>query len=277
LNPSAAERIYRHPVPVRLFHWGNALCVVILLMSGMQIFNAYPRLHWGDVGYAQMPAILEITGTGTKEDPTSWVQIGSHRIYTTGFLGVPQEAPFVGVTNWAFPTWMTLPSGVLELGYGRGWHFLAAWMFAFNLAWYWAYVWISGRAQRELLPTRAQFRVRAILHDLWHHIRLKRHTGAQARHYNFLQRLTYLFVMFVLLPTQVLSGMILSNAAVTIFPGLIDLFGGRQSARTIHFIVAMSLLLFLLIHVFQVFVAGVVNEMRSMITGYFEIPREPNK
>ena len=116
----ATERIYRHSLAVRLFHWVNALSFVILLMSGLQIFGAYPRLHWGDVGYAGMPAIFEITGTGTLDDPRSWIQIGSHRIYTTGFLGVPKAAPYVGVMNWAFPPWMTLPSGVLALGYGRG-------------------------------------------------------------------------------------------------------------------------------------------------------------
>lgn len=287
-----SERIYRHPLAVRLFHWINALCFVILLMSGLQIFNAYSRLHWGDVGYdggdvqgmgdhqltgRGLPAIFEITGTGTMEDPTSWVQIGSHRIYTTGFLGVPHLAPPFGVWNLAFPPWMTLPSGVVAVSYGRGWHFLFAWILLFNLGWYWIYAWSSGRVKRVLLPTRAQFRLKAILHDLWHHVRLKRHTGVEAQHYNFLQRLAYLFVLFVLLPNQILSGMALSNSAVAIFPWLIDLFHGRQTARTLHFIGAMSLLLFLFIHVFQVFVAGFVNEMRSMITGHFIITRERDK
>jgi thiosulfate reductase cytochrome b subunit len=270
----ATQRVYRHSLAVRLFHWVNALCFVILLMSGLQIFAAYPRLHWGDTGYAGMPAIFEITGAGTLDDPRSWIQIGSHRIYTTGFLGVPKVAPYLGVTNWAFPPWMTLPSGVLALGYGRGWHFLTAWIFSFNLGWYWTYAWCSGRVKRELLPTRAQLRLRAILHDLWHHARLKRHTGLAARHYNFLQRLAYLFVLFVLLPNQILSGMTLSNTAVAVFPWLIALFDGRQSARTLHFIGAMLLLLFLLIHIFQVFVAGFMNEIRSMITGHFIITRE---
>jgi thiosulfate reductase cytochrome b subunit len=273
----APVSIYRHPLPIRIFHWLNALSFVLLLMSGLQIFDAYPRLHWGDVGYAGMPAIFEITGRGSLEDRTSWVQIGTHRIYTTGFLGIPQDAPFIGVTNWAFPTWMTLPSGVLELGRGRGWHFLTLWIFTANLCGYLAYGLISGRFRRELLPRRRQLHPAAVLRDVWMHLRLKHSTGEAAAHYNLLQKLAYILVLFVFLPMQVLSGMTMSNTAVTIFPWLIELFGGRQTARTLHFIVAMLLVLFVCVHLFQAFVAGIVNEVRSMITGHFFIPQGTRK
>jgi len=270
------ERIYRHALPVRAFHWINATCIIVLLMSGLQIFGAYPRLHWGNVGYDGMPAVFEITGAGSMEDPTSWVQIGSHRIYTTGFLGVPAQTS-AGLMNWAFPGWMTIPQGVLALGYARGWHFLVAWILSFNLGWYWAYAYFSGRLKKELLPTREQCHVILICHDVWGHICLKRHSGPNARHYNFLQRLAYLSVLVVLLPNQILSGMTMSNTAVAIFPWLIELYGGRQSARTLHFIGAMLLLAFLFIHIFQIFVAGFKNEMRSIITGYFVVNRERNE
>jgi thiosulfate reductase cytochrome b subunit len=263
--------VYRHPLPVRLFHWINAISFVLLLMSGLQIFNAHPRLYWGDVGYQGMPAVFEITGTGTLADPTSWVQIGSLRLYTTGFLGIPHDAPFIGVTNWAFPTWMTLPSAVLDLGRGRGWHFLMIWIFAANLGGYLVYGLASGRFKRELLPRLAQLRPAAILQDVWMHLRLRRATGEEARQYNLLQRLAYGVVIFFLLPIQVLSGMTMSNSGVAIFPWLIDLFGGRQTARTVHFIAAMLLVLFVGVHLFQVVVSGIANEVRSMITGYFVI------
>jgi thiosulfate reductase cytochrome b subunit len=269
--------VYRHPLPVRIFHWVNALSFVLLLMSGLQIFNSYPRLYWGDVGYVGMPPIFEISGkaslTGSLTDRESWIQIGERRIYTTGVLGIPKDAPFIGVMNWAFPTWMTLPPGVFALGRARGWHFLVFWIFAANLAWYAAYGLLSGRFRREFLPRRAELRPTAVSRQLWMHLRLKRSTGEEARHYNLLQKLSYIVVVFVLMPTQVLSGMTLSNSALAVFPWLIDLFGGRQSARTIHFIVSMLLLLFVCVHVFQAFVAGIVNEMRSMTTGYFVIPR----
>ena len=267
------ERIYRHPVAVRVYHWVQALCFVLLLMSGLQIFNAYPRLHWGATGYAGMPAIFEIAGSGTLQDRRSWIDVGSQRLYTTGLLGVPHELPFEGVVNVAFPPVMILPSRPGALGYGRGWHFLAAWIFAFNLGWYLTYAVCSGRVCRELWPTERQMRWRAALRDLWQHMLLRRETGKEARHYNLLQKLSYLTVLFILLPTQILSGMTMSNTALAVFPWLLTIFEGRQSARTVHFVIAICLACFLLVHIFQVFVAGFVSEMRSMITGYFEVPK----
>jgi thiosulfate reductase cytochrome b subunit len=271
---NGSKRVYRHSLAVRIFHWLNALCFMLLLMSGLQIFNAYPRLHWGAAGYAKTPAIFEITGSGSLQDRTSWLQVGSYRIYTSGFLGVPHETPVEGVKNMAFPGWMTLPSGLGELGYGRGWHFLAAWIFAFNLTWYLPYTFVSGRFSASLLPTLKQLRPAAIIQDLWAHLRLRRHTGPEAAHYNLLQKIAYLSV-YALLPLQILSGMTLSNSALAVCPWLLDLFGGRQSARTAHFIVAFLLLAFLLIHLFQVFLNGFTNHMRSMITGYHHTEEAP--
>ena len=94
------------------------------------------------------------------------------------------------------------------------------------------------------------------------------------RRYNLLQKLTYIVVIFILLPTMVLTGLTMSNAFTAVFPQLFDLFGGRQSARTIHFLAASALVLFVIIHIIQLFVAGFFNEMRSMITGRFKILRE---
>jgi thiosulfate reductase cytochrome b subunit len=271
---SAGDVIYRHPIPVRIFHWVNALCFVLLLMSGLQIFNSYPHLYWGDVGYEGMTPVFEITGEASLTDRTSWVQIGRYRIPTTGVLGIPTNAPFIGVTNWAFPTWMTLPPGIFALGRGRGWHFLVFWIFAANLVWYLPYGLLTGRFRREFMPRRAELHPKAVRRQLSMHLRLRHTTGDEARHYNLLQKLSYVAVVFVLMPVQILSGITLSNTGLAIFPWLITLFDGRQSARTVHFVGAMLLLLFVLVHVFQMFVAGVVNELRSMITGYFVIPRE---
>ena len=89
-----------------------------------------------------------------------------------------------------------------------------------------------------------------------------------------MQKLSYLFVIFVLIPALVLSGLTMSNAMTAAFPDLFALFGGRQSARSIHFLSAMLLVLFVLVHVFQVFVSGFFNLMRSMITGRFAVDRE---
>jgi thiosulfate reductase cytochrome b subunit len=118
---------------------------------------------------------------------------------------------------------------------------------------------------------RTELDPRSIGREIWPHLRLKRAHGQAARSYNLLQKLSYLFVICVLLPAIVLSGLTMSNAMTTAFPDLFVLFGGRQSARSIHFFSAMLLALFILVHVFQVFVAGFFNLMRSMITGRFAV------
>jgi thiosulfate reductase cytochrome b subunit len=116
-----------------------------------------------------------------------------------------------------------------------------------------------------------------VLADIWNHARLRRARGAAARHYNVLQKLTYVVVMFGLLPVMVLSGLAMSPAVTAAMPFLLDLFGGRQSARTIHFLVTDLLVLFVLVHVFEVIVTGLSNNMRAMITGRYAILPETGK
>jgi thiosulfate reductase cytochrome b subunit len=269
-----AVRIYRHPLPVRLCHWINALSLILLFLSGMQIFNAHPRLYIGHVGYYDQPAVFEITGNKNMDDPRSWIAIGSSwRIDTTGVLGEIVDGPPFGVHHLAFPSWFRLPSSN-DLGKGRGWHFLAAWLFVINGAIYMIYGLVSRRFWRELLPRKAQLRWGAIVGDIVMHLRFRHPVGEAARSYNLLQKLAYLTVIFLLLPTMVLTGMTMSNSAVAVFPWLIDLFGGRQTARTLHFVVAFAMFLFLFVHILQIFVAGFRREMRSMITGYYELPGE---
>jgi thiosulfate reductase cytochrome b subunit len=113
-----------------------------------------------------------------------------------------------------------------------------------------------------------------VLADIWNHIRLRAPRGEADRRYNVLQKLSYLTVVFVLLPAIVLSGLTMSPAVTAAAPILFDLFGGRQSARTIHFLAANLILLFVLVHVVQVLLAGVINRMRSMITGRYTIKPE---
>jgi thiosulfate reductase cytochrome b subunit len=139
---------------------------------------------------------------------------------------------------------------------------------------YGLYILVSGRLAKMLLPMRSDLTLRSIAHEVWQHLRLRRARGQAARNYNLLQKLSYLFVIFVLIPTIVLSGLTMSNAMTAAFPDLFMLFGGRQSARSIHFLAAMLLVLFVFVHVFQVFVAGFFNLMRSMITGRYAVDRE---
>ena len=136
------------------------------------------------------------------------------------------------------------------------------------------YLLASGRLRRMLWPARTELTFASLGRELSQHLRLRRMHGEAARRYNLLQKLTYLIVIFGLIPLLIVSGLTMSNSVTTAFPDLFTLFGGRQSARSIHFIAAMLLLAFIVVHVFQVFVAGFFNLMRSMITGRFAVERE---
>jgi thiosulfate reductase cytochrome b subunit len=268
------EVIYRHAVVVRVTHWINVLCLALLLMSGLRIFNYHPALYWGNYGYRGVPAVFAVgSDTDSESGKTTGVtQIAGWSFDTTGVLGVSYDSER-GMVSRAFPAWLTLP-GEPGLALARDWHFLMAWLLVANGAIYLLFGALSGHFRRDLAPAADQLRARHILADIWDHIRLRVPRGEAARRYNVLQKLAYLTVIFLLLPVMVLSGLTMSPAVTAALPSLFDLFGGRQSARTIHFLVANLLVLFVLVHVVEVLLAGAVNQMRSMITGRFVIKRE---
>ena len=123
-----------------------------------------------------------------------------------------------------------------------------AWLFVLNGAVYLLFGLLSGHFRRDLAPNADQLRPRHILADIWAHLRLRRPRGEAARRYNVLQKFAYLIVIFVLLPAMMLSGLTMSPAVTAVFPFLLDLFGGWQSARTIHFLTANLIVLFVLVH-----------------------------
>ena len=137
---------------------------------------------------------------------------------------------------------------------------------------YLLYTIFSRHLKRDLVPTRDE--LKSIGRSIVDHIKLKHPTGDAATRYNVLQSLTYLIVIFGLLPLVVIAGLAMSPRIDTVFTGWVDLLGGRQSARTLHFLAAFGLLLFVVVHVAEVFIAGVWNEMRSMITGWYAIPQD---
>jgi thiosulfate reductase cytochrome b subunit len=269
----AREVIYRHGVIVRLTHWINVLAISLLLMSGAQIFNAHPRLYWGQYGAdADRPILQMGAQNGPNGRLVGTTQIGGLKLNTTGFLGVSNR-PDGHQAVQGFPGWLTVPSW-RDLATGRHWHFFLAWVFVINGAVYLLSGLISGHFRRDLAPTGEQVRPSHILQSIWDHMRLRHPTGEEAKRYNVLQKLTYLIVIFILLPVMVGTGLTMSPGMDAILPGLLSLFGGRQSARTIHFISANLIVLFVLVHVVEVFLAGVWNEMRSMITGRYAVPAE---
>ena len=271
-TPARREIVYRHSVLVRVTHWVNVLCLTLLLMSGLKLFNVHPALYWGNYGYPGVPTVLAIDGMLDREtgQPVGITRIGDHNFISTGILGVTYDSdgrPRRG----AFPLWATLGSG---LALARDWHFLMAWLFAINGTIYLLAGLITGHFRRDLAPAAAQLRPRHIWSDIWNHLRLRRVRGEAAKSYNVLQKLTYLVVIFVILPAMVLTGLTMSPAVTAMFPFLFDVFGGRQSARTIHFITANLLVIFVMVHIVEVMLSGAFNLMRSMITGRYVIRPE---
>lgn len=273
LTKSDAARsglIYRHSVVVRVTHWINALCLLILLMSGLQIFNAHPSLYLGD----RSDPGTEIFSIGAKvaEDgsATGLMTIGGTSIRTTGVLGVSRGADGE-LASRAFPSWLTLPS-YQSLAIGRRWHFLFAWLFVINGSVYLLHSLLSGHARRDLVPGSDE--IMSIGHDILQHLRFRFPRGEEATRYNVLQKIAYLGIVFVVLPMTVLAGLTLSPALNAAFPFMLDIFGGRQSARAMHFIGANLIVVFAIVHVFMVLVSGVWNNLRSMVTGLYRIDRE---
>ncbi len=224
--------IYRHTLATRLLHWVNVICLAVLIMSGLQIFNAHPHLYWGQAGADTDPA---------------WLSVGP------------------------FPGWLTLP-GWQDLAAGRRWHFFFAWLLVFNSLTYLLVSLLTGHIRRDLLPTRAELTASHLGSSLREHALLRFPTGAAARHYNVLQKLAYVVVIFGLAPLMLMTGLALSPGIDSAATWLPELLGGRQSARSLHFLTGSAIVLFIVVHLVMVALAGTWNEVRSMVTGRFELP-----
>jgi thiosulfate reductase cytochrome b subunit len=269
---SGREVIRRHSRVVRIAHWINALCFLMLLMSGLQIFNAHPSLYWGKKGADYDKPFFQIAAGQTSDGRIVGVtKFGDAEVFTTGVLGVSTAN---GQRNFAaFPAWATVPSW-RDLASGRRWHFFFAWALVLNGLTYLGFGIANRHFRRDILPAGAELKPRHILKDIWDHVRLKHPSGEAAKSYNTLQKLAYAAVIFVLFPVMILTGLTMSPGFDSIAPVLLDVFGGRQSARSIHFITANLLVLFLIVHLVQVVIAGAWNEIRSMITGKYVLPKE---
>jgi thiosulfate reductase cytochrome b subunit len=226
-NEVTGRLIKRQKLATRITHWVWAICLLFLLMSGLQIFNAHSALYLGDqVGFTYENAIFEIDG---------------------------------------FPGWMTIPS-TQDLATGRVVHFFFAWIFAVTLV-----VWLvaslrNRHIRKDLLPGVKD--AQNFGADVRDHLRLKLvHTVR----YSPLQKLAYGGVLFVLFPLIIVTGLSMSPGMNAVLPWLPELFGGRQSARTVHFGVMALLVLFFIVHMAMILLAGPVNELRSIITGRYRL------
>jgi thiosulfate reductase cytochrome b subunit len=258
--------VKRHRLSTRLWHWTNALTLLVMLMSGLMIFNAHGRLYWGDYGANDDKAWLVIDDAGD----TGFVELAGVRVETTGVLGIWTNAEGE-VKRRAFPYWATIPSGY-DLQAARRWHFTFAWILAVALTLYMLRSLWNGHVRNDLHIRKSEWSLAHIWHDIKDHARLRFPTGAAAKDYNILQKFAYISVIFVMLPLIIMTGLTMSPAMNAAWPWLLDLFGGRQSARSIHFLCAFGLVGFFFVHMAMVVLAGPVNEVRSMITGRYRLP-----
>jgi thiosulfate reductase cytochrome b subunit len=213
----------RHSALVRVTHWTSALAFLVLVLSGITILLAHPRLYWGETGALGGPSLFDL--------PLPWV------------LENPIRGP------------------------GRFWHFLAAWVTVFTGLVYVGMGLLRRHFQRNLLPARDQLTLPAVGAVIGGHLRFKRSTEEDLARYNVLQRLSYAAVVFVLSPLMIWTGLAMSPAVTSVFPFTVTAFGGQQSARTIHFFVAVALVLFAVVHVALVWQTGWKRRMRALITG----------
>ena len=224
-EPRTTGRLHRHALSTRIWHWTSAASLIILMMSGLNISNAHPRLYWGDWGFAPEQAWLE----------------------------VPR-----------FPGWATIPSHY-SLAAARDWHVLFAWVLALALLGFMIAALVNRHFRRDIFTRSHEWRPRNVWADIRQHLRLRFDHGSGK--YNFLQKVAYALVIFILMPVMVFTGMVMSPGMEAAWPLMTELFGGRQSARSVHFICAFALTGFLALHVTLVLLAGPVRQMRAMITG----------
>jgi thiosulfate reductase cytochrome b subunit len=229
-----------HSGLVRVTHWITALCFFALLVSGFEIVVSHPRFYWGQTGTVLTPTLFKLPIPASR----SLVQTGY------GYVMPDQN------------------------GWSRYLHFQSAWLLVLTGLLYAISGLLTGHFRKSLLPRPADRSWKAFSTAIASHLRFQRPTAAEAWSYNLLQRLTYLFVIFLLFPCVIWTGLAMSPGFISAFPATVTLLGGQQSARTLHFFVTMALLLFLLVHVVMVCVAGFRSRMRAMITGRAYPPME---
>src|SRR5215467_11009641 len=223
----------RHSFLVRLTHWFITFSFLALLVSGLELVVSHPRFYWGEVGNVNTPTLFRIP--------------------------IPSSRAMVP-TGYGY----VLPD---QNGWSRYLHFQSAWVLVLTGLLYAAVAFFNGHFRQNLLPTLSDMSIKRLWNSFMQHLRFARPSAEEAWSYNVLQRLAYLLVIFVLFPLIIWTGLAMSPSFVSAVPAAVNLLGGQQSARTLHFFLTWALVLFLLVHVFMVFLAGFGNRMRAMITG----------
>ncbi|HZW79086.1 MAG TPA: cytochrome b/b6 domain-containing protein [Candidatus Deferrimicrobiaceae bacterium] len=230
---SASTASARHSGLVRVTHWITTFCFFALLLSGAELVVSHPRFYWGETGNDLTQPLFKLPLPASR------------KLVPTGYGYV-------------------LPD---ENGWSRYLHFQAAWVVVFTGLLYLIWGLFTRHFRKNLLPRGTDLSWREFSSTIAKHLRFRRPGEAEAWSYNVVQRIAYLLVIFILFPLVIWTGLAMSPAFVSAFPATVNVLGGQQSARTLHFFVSLALLLFLLVHVVMVWLAGFRSRMRAMITG----------
>jgi thiosulfate reductase cytochrome b subunit len=234
---------------VRICHWLVVASYLTLAISGFLILMVHPRLYIGEVGNDLTPALLTL--------PISSNHRPSELQPTVAFSELP-GGPISADRNYAIFN---------QNGWARSLHFLAAWVFVVVGVIYLAIGIGTGHIARDLLPRIGELAPSAVWQDLKSHLRIKFGAVRSGQAYNLLQKLAYTSVLFVVVPVMIATGLTMSPAMTSAYPWLLDLFGGYQTARTVHFFGFAALLLFFIVHVAMVIASGFRKQLRAMTWG----------
>lgn len=257
-DPAPARPARRHPLWVRCTHWIAAASIALLAVTGIVILMAHPRLYWGEVGNALTPALVEL--------PIS----RNHR-----HGGWTNRTPFFPAADDRSATAASAPGPVSasrtfeifnQNGWGRSLHFLAAWVLAAAGITYMLAGIATGHLRRRILPASGDLRAARIGEDVRRHVRFAVSVAPGAP-YGTLQKWAYSGVAFVLVPFAALTGLTMSPAVTAAVPALLTIFGGLQSARTLHFGAWVAIVSFVLVHVAMVIATGFRRHIRAMTIG----------
>lgn len=253
--------IYRYALATRVSHWVWVIAFGVLVSSGLQIFNAAPYLDASD---KSNPARRVLSIESPSQGVGTTVIFG-RPFTTTGWLGYTDDG-MGGRSERAFPGWITIPA-YQDLADGRRWHLFFAWIAtACWFAWVLSSA-LKGNLREMILRPRD-------LPKLWpmqaYYLRLRPEPPPHGT-YNPLQKAAYTLIGFVIAPLVVLSGLALSPGIDAIAQPLTWFFGGRQFARLWHFTGMIALIAFFVVHTVQVATQGVINQLNSMITGWYRL------
>jgi thiosulfate reductase cytochrome b subunit len=239
VTPVATEQ-KRHSAMVRVTHWLTTIAFFALLVSGLEIVLSHPRFYWGETGNVNVRPWLNLHVPSSRDT-------------------VPTGYGYV------------LPD---QNGWSRYLHFQAAWLAVATGLLYVLWGLFHGHFRRNVCPAPSDLSFKQIRASMAKHLRFARPSREEAWSYNLLQRISYLIVIFLLFPLMIWTGLAMSFGFDSAFPLAVRLLGGHQTARSLHFLVTILLVIFLVVHVVMIFVAGFRSRMRAMVTGRADSPKE---